>query len=289
MARAGAALAPGSGQTAVLLHGMAGAGKTACALELAYRHQDSFAAAAFWQAPPATMSAAGALAELGRTRWTSSSAEFGFAMAGHIGTVAGAGRRSCPGCAGDGRQRRAAGAGQPGNPADPGGGWRDPRWEPLMAALTSHGGESRVIMTSRIVPAPGSGAPVLALPVHALSLAEAVGAGSGAARPARPAARRRRPGPGAGSGSERGRGPGPGAPGAAGGAGPPQADGAGRRRRRRPGPAGRPARRRRAGRRPGQALDAFFRDGDSAWTRPSSLRAHRLDHGALDGLSPRPG
>jgi hypothetical protein len=51
MARASAALAPDSGKTGVLLHGMAGAGKTACALELAYRHQDAFAALAFWQAP----------------------------------------------------------------------------------------------------------------------------------------------------------------------------------------------------------------------------------------------
>ena len=38
MARASAALAPDSGRTTVLLHGMAGAGKTACAMELAYRH-----------------------------------------------------------------------------------------------------------------------------------------------------------------------------------------------------------------------------------------------------------
>ena len=47
MAMASAALAPDSDRSTVLLHGMSGAGKTACALELAYRHQDSFAAAAF--------------------------------------------------------------------------------------------------------------------------------------------------------------------------------------------------------------------------------------------------
>ena len=53
----------------------------------------------------------------------------------------------------------------------PTGAWRDPRWEPLMAALTGHGGESRVILTSRIPPT-GLGSSVLALPVHALDLAE---------------------------------------------------------------------------------------------------------------------
>ena len=51
MAAASAALAPESGRTAVVFHGMAGAGKTACALELAYRHQGAFAALAFWSAP----------------------------------------------------------------------------------------------------------------------------------------------------------------------------------------------------------------------------------------------
>lgn len=51
MAAASAALAPASGRTAVVFHGMAGGGKTACALELAYRHQRAFEALAFWSAP----------------------------------------------------------------------------------------------------------------------------------------------------------------------------------------------------------------------------------------------
>jgi hypothetical protein len=51
MARATAALAPDSGLTTVLLHGMAGSGKTTCAMELAYRNEERFGAAAFWQAP----------------------------------------------------------------------------------------------------------------------------------------------------------------------------------------------------------------------------------------------
>ena len=76
MAAASAALAPDSGRTAVLLHGMAGAGKTACALELAYRHQDAFAAAAFWQAPTRDDEWAGAW-PTSPPRWRSSSATTG--------------------------------------------------------------------------------------------------------------------------------------------------------------------------------------------------------------------
>ena len=53
------------------------------------------------------------------------------------------------------------------------GTWRDPRWDPLIAALTGHDGESRVIMTSRVVPA-GTSGQTLVLPVHALSLGESV-------------------------------------------------------------------------------------------------------------------
>ena len=116
MARAGAALAPGSGKTAVLLHGMAGAGKTACALELAYRHAEGFAAAAFWQAPTRDEEWAGALADLA-ARLDIQLGAYGFTMAGSIGTVADLGGLPAPAAAGAGGQRGAAGAGQPGNPA----------------------------------------------------------------------------------------------------------------------------------------------------------------------------
>ncbi|WP_295389413.1 CHAT domain-containing protein [uncultured Thiodictyon sp.] len=52
MLRASLALAPESPYRAVLFHGMAGAGKTACALELAYRHeQDRFAGQVWYQGP----------------------------------------------------------------------------------------------------------------------------------------------------------------------------------------------------------------------------------------------
>ena len=170
MAKASAVLAPDNGQTGVLLHGMAGSGKTACAVELAYRHQDSFAAAAFWQAPFTEDEFGGALASLAAQLEVQLD-EFGFAMSDKITTTESL-VRFVP------RLRRLLEDNGVLLVLDnletlltPAGAWRDLRWEPLMAALTGHGGESRVILTSRIPPA-GLGDSVLTLPVHALDLAE---------------------------------------------------------------------------------------------------------------------
>ncbi|MBA2696831.1 MAG: AAA family ATPase, partial [Actinobacteria bacterium] len=56
----------------------------------------------------------------------------------------------------------------------PDGGWRDPRWGPLIGALIGHDGESRVIFTSRITPSGLDPNRVLTRPVHALSRDESV-------------------------------------------------------------------------------------------------------------------
>jgi tetratricopeptide (TPR) repeat protein len=167
MAPASMALAPGSGRTGVLLHGMAGAGKTACALELAYRHRDSFAAAAFWQAPTRDEEWAGALASLAIALEVQLP---GFTMTGHLSVL----EAFLP------RLRRLLETSGVLLVLDnletlltPSGTWRDPRWGPLVEALSGHDGESRLVLTSRIPPA-GLGPGVLVRPLHALSLGEAI-------------------------------------------------------------------------------------------------------------------
>jgi hypothetical protein len=170
MAKAGAALAPASGQTGVLLHGMAGSGKTACAVALAWRHEHAFGIAAFWQAPETDDQFAAGLVSLAAALEVQLR-DFGFAMADKIATpesiVAFAPRmrrmleENGVLLVMDNLETLLTDSGQ----------WRDPRWEPLISALTSHGGESRVILTSRIPPA-GLGHLVAPLAVHALSLAE---------------------------------------------------------------------------------------------------------------------
>jgi tetratricopeptide (TPR) repeat protein len=177
MAQASAALAPGSGRTAVMLHGMAGAGKTACALELAYRHAGGFAAAAWWQAPTRAEEWPTALADLAN-RLDIQLAGDGFTIAGHIGTVT-ALDSFLP-------RLRAAMANSGvllvldnlETLLTPDGTWRDDRLAKLITALTDHDGESRVILTSRVLPANLTSGPLSAravtLPVHALSLDESV-------------------------------------------------------------------------------------------------------------------
>jgi len=172
MARAAAALAPNSRSTGVLFHGMAGAGKTACALELAYRHRDAFAEAVFWQAPLQPDLWAGALTGFALTL-EQRLGRFGFAMIDKIGSterfdsflpvlrrmLAEAGLLLVL----DNLETLLTHAGT----------WRDPRWAGLVDVLTGHGGESRVVLTSRTRPS-GLDPRVVVLPVHALSRDETI-------------------------------------------------------------------------------------------------------------------
>ena len=67
MARTSAALANASGVPGVLLHGMPGGGKTACALELAYTHEHAFDRLVWFNAPDEGRDITGTLTEFART------------------------------------------------------------------------------------------------------------------------------------------------------------------------------------------------------------------------------
>jgi tetratricopeptide (TPR) repeat protein len=170
MARATAVLAPANAHVGVLFYGMAGAGKTACALELAYRHETSFGQLVWWQAP-----------EQGREIATSLR-DFAVSL-----------ERQLPGLvmvpALNSQEQFDAFLPQLTELLQQNavllvvdnleslltdqGGWRDPRWDRLITALVEHRGESRVVLTSRVRPQ-GLEGRVVAEPVHALSLDEAL-------------------------------------------------------------------------------------------------------------------
>jgi hypothetical protein len=173
MAAASTALAPASGRTAVVFHGMAGAGKTTCAVELAYRRQRAFVALAFWSAPTDPDQFSDALRLLA-VALEAQLGDYGFAMVEEIATLerlenflptltavlADAGLLLVL----DNLETLLT----------PDGQWRDLRWAPLIGALTDHEGPSRVILTSRIVPAGLNPDTVLVQPVHTLSRDESL-------------------------------------------------------------------------------------------------------------------
>ncbi|UQU63604.1 CHAT domain-containing protein [Couchioplanes caeruleus] len=173
MAAANRVLAPRSPEVGVLLHGMAGAGKTACALELAYRHENTFQALVFWEAPKHADAAFTALQDLA-LKLDTQLGDFRFTMQDKLATVESL-QAFLP--------RLTQLLEQSGvllvldnleTLLDEDGVWRDERWAPLIGALTGHSGESRVLLTSRIRPAGLDSARVLVQPVHALSLTESM-------------------------------------------------------------------------------------------------------------------
>ena len=173
MAAAGTALAPASGRVAVVFPGMAGAGKTTCAVELAYRHQRGFVAVAFWSAPTDPDQFGDALRLLAVTLETQLR-DYGLVMVEEIATLERL-RNFLPTLT-----AVFADAGlllvldNLDTLLTPEGQWRDSRWALLISALTSHQGSARVILTSRILPAGLNPDTVLIQPVHALSREEAL-------------------------------------------------------------------------------------------------------------------
>ena len=187
MLRAHRALAPESDLRGVLLHGMAGGGKSACALELAYRHERGrFAGWAWWKAPD----------EEARGTCVAGAAVGRADIAGALTSCALALETQLPGLklVGllDGPEEDAVRAryGLRGLLAresvlivldnlesllDTDNRWRDPRWGELVETLLGHRGLSRVVFTSRRVPADLENHPALhAEAIHALRFPESV-------------------------------------------------------------------------------------------------------------------
>ena len=170
MARASTALAPRSGRTAVVLHGMAGSGKSTCALELAYGHRDTFGIMTYWRGPDEDGEAGLALDQLTAT-WDAQLTAAGVSPATISAiTSLGVTDRFLPDLTRLLADHRVLVIlDDMDTLLTPDGRWRDPRWEPFMAALTGHDGASRVILTSRVVPAGLPPQATITLPVHALS------------------------------------------------------------------------------------------------------------------------
>jgi tetratricopeptide (TPR) repeat protein len=188
LAQAAQALAPGSGRTGVLFYGMAGAGKTACAVELAHHYRDlkRFEAFVEYRAPEEGKDIALALVQLAQVMERRLP---GFTMTHVVGRAE---------AFADWLPELVEFLEQTSllllldnleSLLRPDGSWRDPRWGQLVAALLAHHGDSRTLLTSRLRPRVAIGVPttggegvpgeedepsrLLELPIHALSLNEA--------------------------------------------------------------------------------------------------------------------
>ena len=169
MARASAALADASGIPGVLLHGMPGGGKTACALELAYTHEHAFDRLVWFKAPDEGRDITGALTEFALTlerelpdfrmiHVLADEAE----LSAFLPRLTELAERRRVLIVIDNMESLLSDTGQ----------WRDARWGQVVGALCAHTGLGRVVLTSRRMPSGLAG--LRTEVVDALSLDEAL-------------------------------------------------------------------------------------------------------------------
>jgi len=169
MARASGALAAESGRPGVLLHGMPGGGKTACALELAYTHELAFDRLVWFEAPSEGKDITGALDDFALVLERSLQ---DFEMVHVLKDPASFGA-FLPRLSGLMEQRRVLiVVDNIGSLLADSGQWRDARWGQVIAALCGHAGLGRVLLTSRRLPTDVTG--LLVEAVDAMSPAEAL-------------------------------------------------------------------------------------------------------------------
>jgi len=176
MLRASQALAPGSERRGVLFHGMPGAGKTACALELAYRHeQGRFAGQVWYAAPQADSDIAPALftllfevqrqlnaPDLGLTTALDDPQRFRDYTLPRLRALL---EQNALLLVLDNLETLLTDSNQ----------WRIPLWGAVIETLLAQNGPSRVLLTSRRAPAALAHDVRLQIePIHALSFAESV-------------------------------------------------------------------------------------------------------------------
>ncbi len=153
----------------VLLHGMPGGGKTACALELAYTHEHAFDRLVWFKAPDEGQDIRAALADFALTLERELP---GFQMV-HVLADEEKLTAFLPRLTELAEQRRALIViDNAESLLTEDGGWRDDRWGQVTGALCAHRGLGRLVVTSRRVPAEAGGLRVLA--VDALSADEAL-------------------------------------------------------------------------------------------------------------------
>ena len=175
LARSSAALAPRSGIPGMLLQGMPGGGKTACALELAYGHEGAFDHLVWHKAPDLDSAAEGTAIDRALTDFALTLERYldGFQMAD---SLVSAERLAAflPRLAELMEQRRLLIViDNLESLLSTGGAWRDDRWALVVSALIGHTGPGRVILTSRRLPArPWPG--IVVESVDALSADEAL-------------------------------------------------------------------------------------------------------------------
>ncbi|MGW1985420.1 CHAT domain-containing protein [Streptomyces collinus] len=170
MTRASTALAPRSRVGGVLFHGMAGAGKTACAVELAYAHQDTFQVLVWHQAPPQDHDIAAAFTTLAADL----EAQIPRLQMLHLADSVPELTAFLPTLTEFLEQNRVLLVlDNLESLLTSGGQWRDERWRLLIEAIAVPNGLSRMILTSRTCPA-DLPAGVRTEPVHALALQESV-------------------------------------------------------------------------------------------------------------------
>jgi hypothetical protein len=149
MARASAALAAGSRVPGVLLHGMPGGGKTACALELAYTHEHAFDRLVWFKAPDEGLDITGALTDFALTLERGLP---GFQMIHVLADEAKLAAFMPTLTELVERRRVLIVIDNVESLLTSGGAWRDERWGKVVGALCDHKGLGRVVFTSRQIP-----------------------------------------------------------------------------------------------------------------------------------------